>query len=366
MLERPRHTERLTLRPATADDAEATWDYRQLESVNEWLNGCPADLDVYGKLFSEPAAAREHRDHHSRPRRRGPDHRRPHGPPRGRLGPVRCRRTAHNALAEVGWVLDPAYTGHGYAIEAVRELLRYCFLDLGVRRVTANCFLDDDISWGLMERVGMRRERHAVRESLHRSGRWLDTVGYAILDEEWRRCSTRGSGGVKCLLARRLSAKYPRTSVSPSPRSQVQDVVAGIDDVRIVRGDHHHGPGTSALDQQRDDQLAVLGVELRGRLVGEEDVGGGDEGAGYGHPLLLAAREILDEVVGDGGQPHALEHGLNTRVHLSAWHSGCLQHDRDVLARGQRGHQAVALQNEPEPAAQGDVAARGHRRARRA
>ena len=31
----------------------------------------------------------------------------------------------------------------------------------------------------------MRRELHAVRESLHRSGRWLDTVGYAILDEEW-------------------------------------------------------------------------------------------------------------------------------------------------------------------------------------
>jgi RimJ/RimL family protein N-acetyltransferase len=36
-----------------------------------------------------------------------------------------------------------------------------------------------------MERVGMRREVHAIRESLHRSGRWLDTVGYAILDEEW-------------------------------------------------------------------------------------------------------------------------------------------------------------------------------------
>ena len=25
----------------------------------------------------------------------------------------------------------------------------------------------------------------ALRESLHRSGRWLDTVGYAILEEEW-------------------------------------------------------------------------------------------------------------------------------------------------------------------------------------
>ena len=67
----------------------------------------------------------------------------------------------------------------------MRELLRHCFQDLGVRRVTANCFLDNDTSWRLMERVGMRRELHAVRDSLHRSGRWLDTVGYAILAEEW-------------------------------------------------------------------------------------------------------------------------------------------------------------------------------------
>ena len=29
--------------------------YRDLESVNEWLTGCPADLDGYRKLFTEPA-----------------------------------------------------------------------------------------------------------------------------------------------------------------------------------------------------------------------------------------------------------------------------------------------------------------------
>jgi RimJ/RimL family protein N-acetyltransferase len=56
--------------------------------------------------------------------------------------------------------------------------------------VTANCFLDNDASWRLMERVGMRREVHAVRDSLHRSGRWLDTVNYALLAEEWWASST--------------------------------------------------------------------------------------------------------------------------------------------------------------------------------
>jgi RimJ/RimL family protein N-acetyltransferase len=52
--------------------------------------------------------------------------------------------------------------------------------------VTANCFAGNEASWRLMERVGMRRELHTVRESLHRSGEWLDGLGYALLADEWR------------------------------------------------------------------------------------------------------------------------------------------------------------------------------------
>ena len=184
-IERPLHTERLTLRAATADDAAATWQYRRLESVNEWLTGGPDDFAAYRKLFADrdrlattvivtlrddPAAPiigdfmLRHEDAWAQ---------------------LEVAGQACGTQAELGWVLDPAYTDHGYATEAVRELLRHCFEDLGVRRVTANCFLDNDTSARLMERVGMRRELHAVRESLHRSGRWLDTVGHAILAEEW-------------------------------------------------------------------------------------------------------------------------------------------------------------------------------------
>ena len=92
---------------------------------------------------------------------------------------------AHDVQAEPGWVLDPAHTGNGYATEAVRELMRLCFDELRLRRVVAFCFADNETSWRVMERVGMRRELHAVRESLHRSGEWLDVFGYALLSEEW-------------------------------------------------------------------------------------------------------------------------------------------------------------------------------------
>ena len=90
-----------------------------------------------------------------------------------------------------GGDLDPASTGHGYATEAVAELLRHSFEDLGVHRVVASCFADNVASWRLMERLGMRRESHTVRDALHRSGEWLDSYGYALLADEW---AARGGG----------------------------------------------------------------------------------------------------------------------------------------------------------------------------
>jgi RimJ/RimL family protein N-acetyltransferase len=184
-VERPLQTERLTLRAATAEDADATWRFRRLEEVSEWLTGHPTDLETYRARFATPDRLST-----TLVVVLGHD---PAGPV---IGDLMLRRSdawaqseiadrARGAEAEIGWVLDPCSTGHGYATEAVRELLRHCFEDLGLHRVTANCFLANDASWRLMERVGMRRELHTVRESLHRSRGWLDGLGYAILDDEW-------------------------------------------------------------------------------------------------------------------------------------------------------------------------------------
>ena len=181
VLRHPLCTERLTLRPANEDDADATWKYRRLDSVGEWLTEVPTDLETYRSTFAEPerlaATVIVELD--------------------GRLigdfmvrvenawAQAEVTDDAKGAVAELGWVLDPAHTGRGYATEVVRALLEYCFTTLGLRRAVANCFLANDTSWRLMERVGMRREGHAVAESLHRSGQWLDTVTYAVLADEW-------------------------------------------------------------------------------------------------------------------------------------------------------------------------------------
>ena len=184
VLDRVLRTDRLTLRPAVAADAEATWAFRRLDEVNDWLTGCPSTVEGYRELFTDPARLTT-----TVVVELG------HGGG-AVIGDLMLRRedgwaqlgmaeAARGVQAELGWVLDPARTGQGYATEAVRELIRYSFEELGVRRVVASSFLDNAASWRLMERLGMRRELHAVGDALHRSGRWLDTVGYALLAEEW-------------------------------------------------------------------------------------------------------------------------------------------------------------------------------------
>jgi RimJ/RimL family protein N-acetyltransferase len=185
-LTHPLRTQRLTLRQATADDVEATWEFRRLEQVSQWLTSTAEDLDAYRSTFLGPARLATTVVIELN----GTD-----GP--AVIGDLMLRREdawaqtevagqARGTQAELGWVLDPRHSGHGYATEAVRELLRHCFEDLGVRRVVAGCFFDNEASWRLMERVGMRRETHAVRDALHRSGAWVDSLVYAVLADEWR------------------------------------------------------------------------------------------------------------------------------------------------------------------------------------
>jgi RimJ/RimL family protein N-acetyltransferase len=178
----PVHTDRLTLRPAVRDDLEATWAFRRLAEVSRWITRAPATLDEYRPQFEDADSLAR-----TLVVQLGAEV----------IGDLMLKvedgwaqaevaERARGVQAELGWVLHPAHAGHGYATEAVGALLRLCFEDLGLRRVTANCFADNEGSWRLMERVGMRRELYAVRESLHRSGEWLDGAGYALLADEWR------------------------------------------------------------------------------------------------------------------------------------------------------------------------------------
>ena len=87
--------------------------------------------------------------------------------------------------ASLGYLLDPAHHGRGYATEMVRAALDLAFGELGLHRVTAGCFADNVASWRVMEKAGMRREQHGIRDSWHAELGWVDGYTYAVLADEW-------------------------------------------------------------------------------------------------------------------------------------------------------------------------------------
>ena len=172
---------RLSIRPATADDVDATWAFRRAPAVSEWLTQLTEGRDEYAEVFlaADRLASTLVVEMDGEVV----------GDLMVRIGDAWAQAEvsdrARATQAELGWVVAPAYAGRGIATEAAAELLRICFEDLGLRRVTALCFADNTASWKLMERIGMRREEHNVRESLHRTKGWLDGYGYALLADEW-------------------------------------------------------------------------------------------------------------------------------------------------------------------------------------
>ena len=58
---------------------------------------------------------------------------------------------------ELGWILNKAHWGHGYALEAARAAIDYAREQLGARLVFAQCDSENEASYRLMERLGMRR-----------------------------------------------------------------------------------------------------------------------------------------------------------------------------------------------------------------
>ncbi|MRJ75738.1 GNAT family N-acetyltransferase [Aeromicrobium sp. SMF47] len=175
----PAVTQRLVLRRFAPDDVPEIFAYRSRPDVAEWITSTSVDVESLADRFGDGGTAViVERD----------------GQVIGDLlvtikdayGQREVATSAAATEAELGWTFDPAQHGQGLATEAVRELIRICFDELGVRRVLAACFTANEPSWRLMERLGMRREAHHVSDSLHRDRGWQDEYVYALLADEWR------------------------------------------------------------------------------------------------------------------------------------------------------------------------------------
>jgi RimJ/RimL family protein N-acetyltransferase len=177
-------TERLLLRPFTADDLDDLhaiqsrpevvrylyWDVRSREEVRAILQRKVGQthLTEEGDLLSLaivlPSAA---------------------GTANGVIGEVSLWwHSREHRQGEIGYVLHPAFHGRGFATEAARAVLNCAFGQAGLHRVYGRTDARNAASAGLMRRLGMREEAHFIHNEMFK-GEWGDELVFAILETEW-------------------------------------------------------------------------------------------------------------------------------------------------------------------------------------
>ena len=90
---------------------------------------------------------------------------------------VTCDET--EASCEIGYGIGSQYWNRGYATEAVRRFIRYCFEEKGLRTVYASFFTGNDASRHVMEKCGMTFSRFSEKELTY-LGVERDLTYYAV------------------------------------------------------------------------------------------------------------------------------------------------------------------------------------------
>ncbi len=163
------HTERLTLRPANEGDLDAlhpilsdpramaywsTPPHSSIETTRQWLAGMMAIRPEEGEDFIIEC--------------------------RGRL----IGKAGFYRFPAVGYVLDPAMWGQGFAQEALRAILERGFTTHLLARAIADVDPRNEASLKLLKRLGFTETGYREK-SWYIGGEWLDSVDLALEAEDW-------------------------------------------------------------------------------------------------------------------------------------------------------------------------------------
>ena len=100
------------------------------------------------------------------------------------MGSVGFYVDRENSNAELGYMLNSAYRGKGYATEAARAVLAYAFERIGLARVYASWYADNPASGKILKKIGMAEEG-VLRGHSFRGGWQRDIVLCGMGRGEW-------------------------------------------------------------------------------------------------------------------------------------------------------------------------------------
>jgi RimJ/RimL family protein N-acetyltransferase len=173
-------TERLLLRDFVESDWEAVLAYQQdplYLRYNEWTSRTAEEVRQFTQMFLD------HQKQIPRIKYQFAVTLKSTGQLIGNCG-VR-RDSPETREGDMGYELDPKFWGNGYATEAARAVLRFGFSHMHLQRVSAWCIAENVASARVLEKLGMRMERHAKNHQYFKD-RWWDTLSYIISYDEWQ------------------------------------------------------------------------------------------------------------------------------------------------------------------------------------
>lgn len=100
----------------------------------------------------------------------------------GDAGFTLINKREYSGIASMGYFLNSAYWGRGYAVEAANLLIKFAFEELGLHKMTAGCDAENTASERVMIKCGMIKEAHLKRHAFV-NGVWRDRLEYATFRE---------------------------------------------------------------------------------------------------------------------------------------------------------------------------------------
>jgi [ribosomal protein S5]-alanine N-acetyltransferase len=171
-------TDRLILRQLTMEDIDFVYKHFSDSKVTQYLMDEPPVVDyAQAKAIIEFYLAPEDKMHN-------------------RWGIV---RKADNCLigtcgyhkwmkayfhAEIGYDLSPDCWGQGYMLEAIRAVIHNGFERMGLNRIEALVYINNDRSIKLLQRFGFKQEG-LLRDYFCLDGIFYDHYQFALLRREW-------------------------------------------------------------------------------------------------------------------------------------------------------------------------------------
>lgn len=168
------HTHRLTLRPRVAEDADALHSSFSDPAVMKYWSRPPTkSLEETRAYVAEKLA--NNAEHSCSWAVEGD------GMFAGTVDLFNWR----NRIMEVGYLIDKAHQGKGFAYEAVHAALEFGFKELNLHRIEAQLHPDNSASARLLEKLGFRREG-LMRQNYFIDGQYNDTLVYGLLASDPR------------------------------------------------------------------------------------------------------------------------------------------------------------------------------------